>query len=475
MKFFNNENAVSEIVGAMFILLIIVLFLGGIQAYEVPKWNKELEKQTFDQVYKDFLELSSDFEDSSFKNLPITASMHTGVRYPERFSLRNPGQGAYGTITTYPVKINISYNSNGTIINENYTSFGMIYEMKGISDFPKLIYEHGIVIKDFGNWNNSDDANHLVTENGVFIPFLKGVEPIYSTEVETLNILPVTQYNFTEEIFMMNVTLETKYPGIWAKMFPVSSPPGSQYMIDNGKIRITDIPGFNLRNLSLPITSSIPDDNIYSGVIRFTDANTIIHTISNNMTRNITNTITNNFTNTSIYNITNNFTNNFTNNITNNITNTVITNITNTAITNITNNISVYSVSSNCSTTGFYIWDSSQGCMNLPPSASVQKFIIKDIRFGGSISNRDIIFSVQDTRGYLYKVQLHFDSNGTGDATAVTYQQLNPSGGCSPAPALINGEIDMTTCYRNSNIDSVNLLKINQVESGVLFAKLLIY
>lgn len=303
MKLFNNENAVSEVVGAMFILLIIVLFLGGIQAYEVPKWNKELEKQTFDQVYKDFLELSSDFEDSSFKNLPITASMHTGVRYPERFSLRNPGQGAYGTISTYPVKINISYNSNGTIINENYTSFGMIYEMKGISDFPKLIYEHGIVIKDFGNWNNSDDVNHLVTENGVFIPFLKGIEPIYSTEIETFNILPVTQYNFTEEIFMMNVTLETKYPWIWAMMPPASSPPGSQYTIDNGMIRITDIPGFNLRNLSLPISSSIPDDNIYSGVIRFTDANTIIYTISNNMTRNITNTITNNFTNTSIYNM----------------------------------------------------------------------------------------------------------------------------------------------------------------------------
>ncbi|MCG2736893.1 MAG: hypothetical protein L6282_10940 [Candidatus Methanoperedenaceae archaeon] len=158
-----------------------------------------------------------------------------------------------------------------------------------------------------------------------------------------------------------------------------------------------------------------------------------------------------------------------------NITNTTITNITNTTITNITNNISVYSVSSNCPPAGFYIWDSPQGCMNLPTSASVQKFIIKDIRFSGSFSNRDIIFSVLDTRGSLYKVQLHFDSNGTGDATAVTYQQLNPSGGCSPAPALINGEIDMTTCYRNSNIGSVNLLKINQVESGVLFAKFLIY
>ncbi|MDP3104437.1 MAG: hypothetical protein Q8M95_07500 [Candidatus Methanoperedens sp.] len=434
MKLFNNENAVSEVVGAMFILLIIVLFLGGIQAYEVPKWNKELEKQTFDQVYKDFLELSSDFEDSSFKNLPITASMHTGVRYPDRFSLRNPGQGAYGTITAYPVKINISYNSNGTIINENYTSLGMIYEMKGISDFPKLIYEHGIVIKDFGNWNNSDDVNNLVTENGVFIPFLKGIEPIYSTEIETFNILPVTQYNFTEEIFMMNVTLETKYPWIWAMMPPASSPPGSQYTIDNGMIRITDIPGFNLRNLSLPITSSIPDDNIYSGVIRFTDANTIIHTISNNMTRNITNTITNNFTNYNSYVIDN----------------------------------------SSCSFPGRYIWDIYQGCVNLPKSSSINKFILQDIKMAGIQSNADFIFNARDFKNNQFEVMIYFNSNSSGDPTSVSVTQTKPAGTCSPP--LVGGQVNLTSCYIAVGIDSPNVLKITHFDSSqILFVKFVVY
>lgn len=438
MKLFNNENAVSEIVGAMFILLIIVLFLGGIQAYEVPKWNKELEKQTFDQVYKDFLELSSDFEDSSFKNLPITASMHTGVRYPERFSLRNPGQGAYGTITTYPVKINISYNSNGTIINENYTSFGMIYEMKGISDFPKLIYEHGIVIKDFGNWNNSDDVNNLVTENGVFIPFLKGIEPIYSTEIETFNILPVTQYNFTEEIFMMNVTLETKYPWIWAMMPPASSPPGSQYTIDNGMIRITDIPGFNLRNLSLPITSSIPDDNIYSGVIRFTDANTIIHTISNNMTRNITNTITN------------------------------------TTITNITNYSSVFMDDRSCSSPGRYIFNIYQGCVDIPPSTSNQQFILQDIKLGGSNNLKELIFNVMDFSGREFEIRIIFNSDPNGNPfSSTTITQNKPEGSCSSS--VINGSINLTQCYKAANISSPNVLTINRFDTPILRFKLLIY
>ncbi len=467
MKFLKNTEGVSEVVGAMFVLLILVVYLGIMQGYEVPKWNKELEKQAFDLIYKDFIDLRSDLEDSSIKNMPITSSMHTGARYPERFMLQNPGQGAYGAITTYPLEINVSYNSNGTVHNENYSSLGFVYEMKGISDFPKLVYEHGMVINDFGNWNNSDDVNHLATENGIFIPFLRGIEPVYSAEVETFNILPVTRYNFTEAISTMNVTLETRYPDIWTSMPPESIPPGSQYIVENGKIKITGISGFDIRNLSLPVISTLSGNNIHSGIIRFMDSNTVINTISINMTRNITNTITNNLTNTSITNITNN------------ITNTAITNITNTMTTNITNNItnsiSVFSVSSNCSNLGFYVWDASQGCLNLPPSASIQKFIVQDIRFGGSIINKDIVFDVQDVRNNQFKVQMHFDSDSNGNPTSMGYSQIYPASGCSPTPQLINGEINLTLCYRNANVISPNVMKINTVEPGVLFAKFLIY
>ena len=447
MIFLKNTEGVSEVVGAMFVLLILVVYLGIMQGYEVPKWNKELEKQAFDLIYKDFIDLRSDLEDSSVKNMPITSSMHTGARYPERFMLQNPGQGAYGAITTYPLEINISYISNGTVHNENYSSTGFSYEMRGISVFPKLVYEHGMVINDFGNWNNSDDINHLAAENGIFIPFLRDIEPVYSTEVETFNILPITQYNFTEGISTMNVTLETKYPDVWADMPPKSVPPGSQYVVENGKIKITGISGFNIRNLSLPVTSSLTGNNIHSGIIRFTDADTVINAISVNMINNITNTITNNVTNTSITNITN----------------------------NITNNIVVFSISSSCSDLGFYVWDAYQGCLNLPPSSSIQKFVIQDIRFGGSIINRDIVFNVQDVRNNQFKVQMHFDSDSNGNPTSMGYSQIYPTSGCSPAPQLINGEINLTSCYRNANVISPNVMKINAVEPGVLFAKFLIY
>ena len=276
MKLLNNERGVSEVVGAMFILLILVLYLGVMQAYELPKWNKELEKQGFDLAYKDFFDLRSDIEDSSIRIMPVTGSMHTGVRYPERFMLRNPGQGAYGVINTYPLRINISYNSNGTTDHKDYSSLGIIYEMKGISDFPKIIYEHGLVIQDFGNWNNSDDVNHLILDNGIYIPFIKGIDSVYSTEIETFNIFPVTKYNVTENISSMNVILETRYPQVWVKMNPVSMPPGSNFSVNNssatdGEIRIINIPGDN-KNLSLPNSSSLSGNIFYSGMIRFRES-----------------------------------------------------------------------------------------------------------------------------------------------------------------------------------------------------------
>lgn len=460
MKLLNNERGVSEIVGAMFILLILVLYLGVMQAYELPKWNKELEKQGFDLAYKDFLDLRSDIEDSSIKNMPITSSMHTGVRYPERFMLRNPGQGAYGVINTYPLRINISYNSNGTDINENYTSLGFVYEMKGISEFPMIIYEHGMVIQDFGSWNNSDDVNHLATENGIYIPFLKGIDSLYSTDSETFNILPVTQYLFTEGISTMNVTLETKYPGVWADMPPVSRPAGSNYTVNNGEIRITNISGFNLRNLSLPITSSLSEGSIFSGMIRFTDTDTVIYTVSNNMTNFVTNSITNNITNTSITNITNN------------ITYTAITNITN----NLTNNITniVLMDSSNCSTPGRYIWDIYQGCINLPGSSSVNKFFVQDIKLTGPSAKGNITFIVKDYDRHEFEIKISFNGAINGDPVSITVQQNKPSGVCTPA--IIGTQIDLTSCYRNVDIYTPNAMKITQFEStDILFVRFIVY
>ena len=439
MKLRNNENGVSEIVGAMLILLILVVYLGVMQTYELPKWNKELEKQGFDLAYKDFLDLRSDIEDSSISNIPVTSSMHTGVRYPERFMLSNPGQGAYGVINTYPLRITISYNSNGTNIPPiNYTSLGIVYEMKGISDFPRLVYEHGIIIKEFGSANYSDDENHIAKDNGIYIPILKGFEPLSSTEVETFNILPITDSDIINATSSINVTFETRYPEIWYNMLNKSIPVGSDITYNNTEIRITNIfspdifVGFS-RNLSLPNTSSISENNIYSGTIKFADDNTIVNAIKINV-----------------------------------IENTKIN-----TTTNITNNISIFNDVISCDPPGRYMWAQQQGCLDIPTSQTFSNFIISNITTIKNATSDDLIFNVRDANNHKWEVKIKFITDDDG-ILSIESAQNRPLPAPSTCGYLINGFINLTDCYKNVTMNSPNALTITQIQSNILSFKILV-
>ncbi len=410
MKLFKNENGVSEIVGAMMILLILVLYLGVLQGYEVPKWNRELEKQEFDLVNSDFLNFRSGLEDASMKNFPRTISMHTGVRYPERFMLQNPGQGAYGTFTTYPLDINVSYTSNGTIYYANYTSFGLIYEMKGISDFPKIVYEHGIVIKDYGNLNYSEDVNHLTTEAGIYLPVVKDIEPINSLDVKALNIFPIPQYSITDVFSSMDVKLETRYPMIWAELPNESKPSGSEFIvsIQNRTINIKNIYGFDTKKIYLPNDSSASQNVIYSGIITFSD--TGIKSVSGG--------------------------------------------------------------GSSCASPGQYLYEKNQGCIDLPSSMNITQFIIKDIALVSDTSNAELRFRVTDNLQQQWEIGIVFGSDSNGNPITATVNQKKPPGVCGSG--LMNGQIDLTSCYQAANINNPNALSIIKKDNGILHAKFLV-
>ncbi|MDP2766495.1 MAG: hypothetical protein Q8O41_03460, partial [Candidatus Methanoperedens sp.] len=150
--------------------------------------------------------------------------------------------------------------------------------------------------------------------------------------------------------------------------------------------------------------------------------------VSNNMTNFVTNSITNNLTNTSITNITNNITNiaitNITNNLTNNITNIVLMD------------------SSNCSTPGRYIWDIHQGCVNLPKSSSINKFLVQDIKLTGPTSERNFTFIVKDSNKNEFEIKISFNGNAAGDPVSITVQQIKPAGVCTPT--IIGTQIDLT-------------------------------
>jgi hypothetical protein len=285
MRFLNDEKAVSEVVGAMMILLILVLYLGIIQTRQVPQWNEELEKQQLDTIYDDFVTMRSNLEDISEKNIPKTSILHMGVKYPQRFMLSNPGPGASGVLYTYPLRINISYETMKGTQWKNYTSMGIIYEQNGISDSPRLIYENGLIMKEFRNGFVFvvDDNQSLTSTDNIFIPILNGpVNSISSMEIESLNIQPMLNEGFSQVKFSsMNVTIETRYPEIWNNISKESRPSGSNFTIENGTkcpygnssgycLKLTLIPGYNVKKLNLPDNEHQPlQEQMYMGMVTF--------------------------------------------------------------------------------------------------------------------------------------------------------------------------------------------------------------
>jgi len=263
MGLLRNEDGISEVVGAMLILMMLVLYLGMLQAYEVPKWNEELEREQFDRVYSDFINLRSDIEDVSIKNIPKTSNLHMGIRYPERFLLRNPGPGAGGILTTYPLDVNVSYTSlDGSISYANYTSNGVTYELRGVSTFPKLVYEHGITIRSFENVNLTDNQQGLMVNNEIFLPVVNWRSiSASSIETESLNIKPYnTTISSTKNI---RITLSTRYPELWKELLK-----NTQANVSGDRI-IINISSYIGRDVLLPIVDMPAENAIYTGMIKF--------------------------------------------------------------------------------------------------------------------------------------------------------------------------------------------------------------
>ena len=433
MKLFKDEKAVSEVVGAMMILLILVLYLGIMQTRQVPEWNKELEKQQFDSVYDDFVTLRSNMEDVSAKSIPKTSNFHMGVRYPERFMLSNPGPGANGILSTYPLMINISYDTTKGTEWKNYTSMGIIYYQDGISDSPRLIYENGLMMKDYGNGIviAVDDSQSITSKDNIFIPILYGdVESSSSMEIESMNIAPIPNEGFSQEKFVsMNATVQTRYPRIWTDISKQSRPDGSNFTIGNGTncnygnsndscLKLTNIPGNNVKRLNLPdndIQSSW--NQIYVGMVTFDN---------------------------SLLNFNNSFLNS----------------------------------RGPTGPDGQDISEKNQGRLDIP--SNLAQFIIRDIAFASGGDKEAILkYSVKDSRNKEWLVEIQFDLSNVKSPKIDYIKQKEPKEitynfFTGKTLAELEGQIDLTTYFNTIGIGSPNKLTVDGISSEILYVNFLI-
>jgi hypothetical protein len=200
-------------------ILAIVLYV-LVQMLVVPLWDKELEAAHIDIVYDDMTSLQSDIVDVAQQSTQKSSIVHLGVQYPNRILFFNPGPGAAGSITVEPVWITGSYTTSEACTHPiNYNSSRIIYDLNGMINSPKLVYEHGIIIWDWdaqGNVTVYNQSLIYVGTGNVHIPVVNA-KPCTTSGLAT-KIFAIHPYSTTfdcTDAEFVTITLDTDYPAVW--------------------------------------------------------------------------------------------------------------------------------------------------------------------------------------------------------------------------------------------------------------------
>jgi len=263
-----EERGVSVVIGAMLMLLIVTAMWGTIQAYHVPNWNEDVEYEHLNVVHDDIMTFKSDVEDVAISEVPKSSDFRMGVRYPNRMFLANPGAGVAGSLTSENVSVSIVYTIDFTgypTITTNYTSNRIIYEVQGSIDSPKLVYEHGLIIRDYGNEYATTDEQSLIIGDEIYIPVLTGnLTASSSMETESIALRPMSYEYSRSKILSANITLSTDYPEVWADLLAGTSTADTTVLVDIDKGEI-NIVSMAIEQIGFP-TGEVTADALYAGL-----------------------------------------------------------------------------------------------------------------------------------------------------------------------------------------------------------------
>ncbi len=269
--FWRDKRGVSIILGAILMFMIVVAMYSTVQAYQVPIWNQEVEYEHLDMVYDDMMSLKSDVEDVALLEAPKSSNIRMGIRYPNRMFLLNPGLGVAGTLSTENVTVTVqyTYDSPGNpTVTKTYNSQRIVYEAQGTITGPRLVYEHGVIIKDYGNASVTSDEQRLIVANEIYIPVLIGeLAPRASMETESITLRPLTETETTPgRIQSAKITLKTDYPKVWQDLFDGVTSSANITIDQVNKTMVIDV-GLPLRQGTFP-KGEVTTPALYAGLIR---------------------------------------------------------------------------------------------------------------------------------------------------------------------------------------------------------------
>jgi len=264
-----EERGVSVVLGAVLMLLIMVTLYGTVQAYHVPVWNKEVEFEHLNTVYNDMMTFKSDLEDVALSRVPKSSNIQMGVRYPNRMFLANPGPGVAGALTSENVEVSIEYTIDGLgdpTISTSHESNRIIYEVHGTVDSPKLVYEHGVIVRDYGDESATTDEQSLIVGDEIYIPVLIGdLTASSSMETESIEIKPLSQSYSRTRIKSVTITMDTDYPEVWEQLLAGTSTAYTAVEVDLEQGQVV-IESTAVEQISFP-AGEVTTDALYAGLV----------------------------------------------------------------------------------------------------------------------------------------------------------------------------------------------------------------
>ncbi len=259
------------VIGAMLMLLVVATMWGTIQAFFVPDWNKDVEYEHLNIVHNDMITFKSDVEDVAFNEAPKSSDFHMGVRYPNRMFLANPGTGIAGSLTSENVSVSIEYTIDvpgNPTITQSYNSNRIIYEVQGTVDSPKLVYEHGLIIRDYGSEYATTDEQSLIIGDEICLPVLSGdLTASSSMGTESIAIKPLSKSPGSSKIESVTITIDTAYPEVWEQLLAGTDTDDTTVSVNQTQSQIV-ITSTAIRQIYFT-GGEVITDALYAGVVQF--------------------------------------------------------------------------------------------------------------------------------------------------------------------------------------------------------------
>jgi hypothetical protein len=241
-EFLRNTKAISEVLGALIILGVLLSVTLIYFTLQIPVWNVQAELDHMDVVYDDMFSLKSDMYNVARYVTPKSSSIRLGTRYPDKeFFLAPDMGGVAGTLAVSDnLPIVINYTSYLGDFNQTYTSSTITYTMQSMTTSPHLVYEHGVLIRDFGTAQMPVTEQSLIANDDIYLPIVNWSSTSTSSRgIVSLQFYPYTKTSITEQIDNVTITLDTNYPEIWKKLLTdVNTTNTTAYVSADNKIVI---------------------------------------------------------------------------------------------------------------------------------------------------------------------------------------------------------------------------------------------